>query len=135
MALNMAAGMPHAEAARKAGYSQHYARSKAYQLVRRPIIQSIFTEAAERLLKERNLQFDALLTPYIEALTAKIIVKSQQLGDAKEVNLPDHPTRMSAADRLVELFGASVKPKEEQTDTTVTIQIIQFTDAGKKASV
>ena len=46
---------------------------------------------------------DDILEPVFDALNAKMIVKSQHLGDAQEVNLLDHQIRMQASDRLGEL--------------------------------
>ena len=102
------------EALVKAGYSESYAASKGYQAVKLPAIQSIFTDSCQRIMAKRNLEFDHLLEPYFEALQAKVIVRSTQLGDAQEIDLPDHPLRMSAADRLVQLFGGGKSEKPER---------------------
>lgn len=116
-AKNLAKGMSTQEALVEAGYSESYAASKGYRAVKLPAIQSIFTESCQRIMAKRHLEFDQLLEPYFEALTAKVIVRSTQLGDAQEGDLPDHPLRMSAADRLVQLFGggkSAEKPEPER---------------------
>jgi len=99
----------------EAGYSATYARSHAYSVVKRPYIQSILTDACDRILARQNMEFDALLKPYFDGLTAKVIVKNQQLEDAQEIDLPDHATRMNAADRLVELYGGTMDTKTPGT--------------------
>jgi hypothetical protein len=104
-AENLAKGMGTQEAMVQAGYSQLYAQHQGYKAIKRPCIQSPFTDSCERIMAKRDMQFDQIVEPYFDALTAKLIVKSTQLGDAQEVDLPDYPLRMSAADRIVELFG------------------------------
>jgi hypothetical protein len=95
----------------EAGYSPTTADKKAHLVVRQPAVQSILTEACQRIMRKRNMAFDEILEPYFDGLKAKVIVKSQQLGDAQEVDLPDHHVRMQAADRLVKLHVAG--PSEE----------------------
>jgi hypothetical protein len=65
-------------------------------------------------MKRRDLVLDDILEPVFEALNAMVIVKSQQLGDAQEVNLPDHQIRMQASDRLVDLYGGQMNDKKEE---------------------
>ena len=61
------------------------------------------------------MQFDELVEPYFDGLKANVIVKSQQLGDARETEFPDHALRMNAADRLVDLYGG--KPRDVEMPT------------------
>ena len=52
------------------GYSESYARSHGYAVVKRPYIQSIVTEAVDRVMKEENKEFDAIIRPIVKALDA-----------------------------------------------------------------
>lgn len=113
-ARNVAEGMDAKMALAEAGYSESYAKARGYTVVKRPYIQSILTESCDRIMKRRDLVLDDILEPVFDALNAKVIVKSQQLGDAQEVNLPDHQIRMQASDRLVDLYGGQMKDKKEE---------------------
>ena len=132
VALNLAKGMSAEKAVLSAGYSQNYAKSEAYKVVKRPYIQSIFTDAVERLLDKYEMKLDDILSPYFEGLKAKVIVKSTQLGDAQEVDLPDHTIRMEAAGHLAKLLGAEAKLAEEEDrkgdDHSVTINYYTLTE-------
>jgi phage terminase small subunit len=112
-AKNVANGMDATTALIEAGYSESYAKARGYAVVKRPYIQTILTESCDRILKKRDMVLDDILEPVFDALKAKVIVKIQQLGDAQEVDLPDHQTRMNAADRLVELYGGTSKEKTQ----------------------
>lgn len=115
-AQNIAKGMQVEPALVQAGYSESYAKSLGYLAIKKPYFQSILTEAVERALKRKNKQFDDIIQPYIDALNAPLIVKSQTEGiaciakdpDTQEI-LPDHAIRMGAADRLVKLYGGEEK--------------------------
>jgi hypothetical protein len=123
-AKNLAKGMGVEQALTEAGYSRHYASTKGYKVVKKPYIQSIFTEALERVMKLRNKEFDAIIAPYIDALDAPLVVKSTTEGiaciakdpETQEV-IPDHDTRMKAADRLVDLYGGKAKTDDDEPDT------------------
>jgi hypothetical protein len=116
--------MPQEQALIEAGYSPNYAASKAYKVIKKPYIQSIFTEALERVMKLRNKEFDAIIAPYIDALDAPLVVKSTTEGiaciakdpETQEV-IPDHDARMKAADRLVDLYGGKAKTDDDEPDT------------------
>lgn len=126
-AKNLAKGMVVEEALVDAGYSPNTARSHGYKIAKQARLQSIFTDACERIMQKKQKDFDAIVEPYFEALEAKVIVKSQQLGDAQEVDLPDHATRMQAADRIVGLYGGGAKPTaDDGSGGSVTIIINQF---------
>jgi hypothetical protein len=119
-AKNLATGMSQEAAMVEAGYSESYARSHGYAVVKRPYIQSIVTEAVDRVMKEQNMEFDAIVRPLVMALGAPLIVKSTQLGNAQITKdpetgkpFPDHQTRMAAADRLIELYGGLTKTKTD----------------------
>jgi hypothetical protein len=114
-AQNLAKGMTVEKAMLVAGYSPSYAHDQGYKAVKRPCIQSVFTDSCERILAKRQMQFDELVEPYFDGLKAKVIVKSQQLGDAQETEFPDHALRMNAADRLVDLYGG--KPRDVEMPT------------------
>src|SRR6266850_8490360 len=104
-AKNLAKGMKPQEAMDAAGYSPLYVQHQGYKAIKRPCIQSVFTDSCERILAKRHMQFDELVEPYFDGLKAKVIVRSQQLGDAQETEFPDHALRMNAVDRLVDLYG------------------------------
>lgn len=110
-AINLAKGMSIEKAMLQAGYSPSYAHDQGYKAVKRPCIQSVFTESCERIMAERDMQIDKFIVPYFDALTANMIVKIPQLGNAQEVDLPDHSMRMSAADRLIALYGGKLTDK------------------------
>ncbi|UVT19015.1 MAG: terminase small subunit [Nitrospira sp.] len=113
-ARNLAKGMDAKTALIEAGYSESYAKARGYTVVKRPYIQTILTESCDRIMKRRDLVLDDILEPVFEALSAKVIVRSQQLGDAQEVDLPDHQIRMQASDRLVDLYSGQMKDKHEE---------------------
>ena len=113
-AINLAKGMSIEKAMLQAGYSPSYAHDQGYKSVKRPCIQSIFTDSCQRIMDKRAMKFDEIMEPIFDALTAKVIVRSTQLGDAQEVDLPDYPIRMSAADRLIELFGGTGNTSDVQ---------------------
>ena len=113
-AKNILRGMPKYQALIEAGYSPTYVERDGYKLLKRPCIQSIFTDSCQRIMSKSDMQFDEIMQPIFDALGAKVIVRSTQLGDAREVDLPDYSTRMSAADRLIELFGGTGKTSDVQ---------------------
>ncbi len=135
-AENLAKGMSATQAMVEAGYSKFYANSEGYKVVKKPYIQSIFTEAIQRVMEKNQKTFDDIVTPYVKALDAPMIVKSMTEGiatiakdpETQEV-LPDHKTRMDAADRLIELHGARDKQPPEG-DGTFTLE--QLIDAMEK---
>lgn len=117
MARGLAKGLTVPEAGIKAGYSEQFSNTGLYKVVKRPRVQSLFTDACERLMAERGIGMLEVIRPYFDGLTAPLIVKSTQLGDAympiepkSQLPYPDHGIRMDAADRIVNLFGG--KPRE-----------------------
>lgn len=127
-AKNVAKGMSPVSAMVEAGYSESYARSHGYAVVKRPYIQSIVTEAVDRVMKQENKEFDAIVRPLVKALDAPLIVKSTQLGDAQIPKdpetgepFPDHQTRMAAADRLIDLYGGLTKTKADVNNNEPTL--------------
>lgn len=95
-----------------AGYSPLYAQHQGYKAIKRPCIQSQFTDSCERIRQQRNIPFDRIVERYFDALDAPLIVKSTRLGGAyipkdpkTQQPFPDHALRMDAADRIVELYG------------------------------
>jgi hypothetical protein len=106
-----------------AGYSPLYVQHQGYKAIKRPCIQSVFTDSCERILAKRQMQFDELVEPYFDGLKAKVIMKSQQLGDAQETEFPDHALRMNAADRLVDLYGGKSREVEMPTEPSKGITI------------
>lgn len=118
-----------------AGYSPLYVQHQGYKTIKRPCIQSVFTDSCERILAKRQMQFDELVEPYFDGLKAKVIVKSQQLGDAQETEFPDHALRMNAADRLVDLYGGKSREVEMPTEPPKGITIIFQKESGAKVAV
>lgn len=128
----MASGESVGAAMAKAGYSPYYVHNGAHQFLKRPLVQSLFTEEIRKALEGKNKAFGAMVAPYIDALDAQIIVKSTTEGIAcvakdlftQEV-LPDHRIRMEAADKLIALHGGVPKevdmPKPPQPGMTIII--------------
>lgn len=113
----LAKGLSVTEAGVKAGYTEHYAKSGLFQSIKRPCIQSAFTDACESVMRERGIGLVHVVKPYFDALDAPLIVKSTQLGDAykpidpaTKLPFPDHAIRMTAAEKITELFGG--KPRD-----------------------
>ena len=116
-AENLARGMKPQEAMIAAGYSPLYAQHQGYKAIKRPCIQSAFTDSCERIFLRRNIPFDRIVERYVDALDAPLMVKRTQLGDARIPKdpdtgkpYPDHAIRMEAAGHLVDLYGG--KPRE-----------------------
>ena len=141
-AENLAKGMKPQEAMIAAGYSPGYAQADGYRMVKRPCVQSVFTDSCERIRQARQLPFDAIVTPYFDALTAPLIVKSTQLGDAymplepkTQLPYPDHAIRMDAADRIVDLYGGKPREVEMPTEPPKGLTIIFQKEASAKVAV
>ena len=105
------------EAMIAAGYSPLYVQHQGYKAIKRPCIQSAFTDSCERIFQRRNMPFDRIVERYVDALDAPLIVKSMRLGDARipkdpetQLSYPDHALRMEAAGHLIDLYGG--KPRE-----------------------
>lgn len=136
-AKNLAKGMPAETALIEAGYSPNYARSHAYSVVKKPYIQSVFTDAVERVMQAEKKEFDDIVRPYVKALDAPLVVKSTTEGiaciakdpETQEI-IPDHDVRMKAADRIVDLFGGVDKMKTE-INVDVTLEQIVMASLEK----
>jgi len=59
VAEGLARGLSKREAVRQAGYANSTAEKKAYDIVKRPLVQSALTEALER----QGVTFDQILKP------------------------------------------------------------------------
>lgn len=125
-----------------AGYSPSYVHDQGHKAVKRPCIQSIFTESCERIIRKREMQFDEIVEPYFDALKAPLIVKSTQLGDAQvpkdpetDQPFPDHALRMDAADRIVDLFGGKPREIEMPSEPPKGITIIIQKEASAQVAV
>lgn len=77
------------------------AEKKAYDIVKRPLVQSALTEALER----QGVTFNRILQPVVDALDATVIART--LAGPVKTNLPDHRIRLEAHDRLVSLYGGT----------------------------
>jgi len=111
-AKNLAKGLSPVSAMIEAGYSESYARSQGYAVVKRPYVRSIVTDAIEQVLKVQNKEFLDIIQPYIDGLDAPVVVKSPTDGTASiavdpetQQFIPDHDVRIKAADRIVALYG------------------------------
>ena len=67
-AENLANGMTVEKAMLDAGYRPSYAHDQGYKAVKRPCIQSIFTESCDRIMRKREMQSDNIVEPYFDAL-------------------------------------------------------------------
>jgi hypothetical protein len=141
-AENLAKGMGAQEAMVAAGYSPLYAQHQGYKAIKRPCIQSQFTESCERIMQARRIPFDRMVERYFEALDAPLIVKSTQLGDAympiepkSQQPYPDHALRMDAADRIIDLYGGKPREVEMPTETPKGLTIIFQKESSAKEAV
>ena len=119
----------------QAAYSESCARHQGYQAVKRPCIQSIFTEACERILTKRQLQFDKILESYFDALDAKVVVRDRLR--AKETTVPDHSLRMEATNRIVSLYGGVPREVEmpPSPDKGMTVIIMRNGPPAEKPTI
>lgn len=135
VAKNLAIGMKPEEALIEAGYSPTTARKKAYRIIRHPEVQSLLTEAVERVLAEEKKQFDDIVRPYVKALEATVVVKNSQCLRAVETEIPDHAVRMEAAAHLTKLYQPKNVEDDEQAagneKPPVLVQV-NFIEAGAK---
>lgn len=141
-AENLAKGMKPQEAMIAAGYSPLYAQGEGYKMVKRPCVQSPFTDSCQRLFAKHHLPFDRMVEPYVEALNAPLIVKSTQLGDAympidptTQQPYPDHAVRMEAAGHLIDLHGGKPREVEMPSEPTKGITIIFQKESSAKVAV
>jgi hypothetical protein len=139
---NLAKGMKPQEAMVAAGYSPLYVQHQGYKAIKRPCIQSAFTDSCVRIFEKRNIPFDRIVERYVEALDAPLIVKSAQLGDAympldpkTQKPYPDHALRMEAAGHLIDLHGGKPREVEMPSEPTKGITIIFQKEAGAKVAV
>ena len=138
---NLAKGMKPQEAMVAAGYSPLYVQHQGYKAIKRPCIQSQFTESCARLFAKHNLPFDRMVEPFVEALNAPLMVKSTQLGDAympldpkTQKPYPDHALRMEAAGHLIDLHGGKPRDVEMPTETSKGITINFYKESSAKVA-
>ena len=86
---------------RDAGYSDGTARSQAYEIVRRPSIQSELTEA----LRASGLTADRMAMIIKDAAEAKMVVFNPDTGGGSMVDVPAHAIRLKAYDRWARAHG------------------------------
>lgn len=135
LAKNLLKGMNHTEALLKAGYSEQTANKASKAVIQHPQVQSILTEAIERVLAEEKAQFDDIVRPYVKALKANIIVKNSQTLMAAETEIPDHSVRMEAATHISKLYQPKNVDEDEASDKSgpPVLYQINFIEAGAKA--
>lgn len=109
VAKGLARGLSQREAVRRAGYSASTAEKKAYQIVRRPLVQSSLTDALEGL----GVSMTKIMQPVADALEAKVRIKVMgENGGLIQTDAPDHRIRLEGHDRAVALLGAVPKQIE-----------------------
>ena len=106
IAEGLAQGLTQVKAVEEAGYSPMTAQKKAYDIVKRPLVQSALTEALER----QGMTFDRILKPVVDALDATIIART--LAGLVKTKLPDYRIRLEAHGRLVSLYGGTPRASE-----------------------
>jgi hypothetical protein len=106
VAEGLARGLSKREAVRQAGYSPITADKKAYDIVKRPVVQTALTEALER----QGMTFDRILKPVVDALDATVVAHT--LAGPVKTKLPDHRIRLEAHNRLVSLYGGTPRASE-----------------------
>lgn len=123
-----AQGLSLREAAIRAGYSPSVARSKASDILRRPVVQSALSDALAR----QGVTLAKIVKPIADALKAKVVTTF--LGRAFESEIPDHRTRLEAAELGISLHGGLPKqvelPPVPQEPLTVIIEAPDGTTTG-----
>lgn len=132
----LARGLTQKEAALRAGYADTTAHKKAYDIIRRPLVQSALTEAFLRI----GGTMDALMLPIAEGVKAKVphLLGETRTSDGKgtvEIRkrhrfLADHPTRLKAAELGMNLFGGMPKQLESPPVPSQGLTVI-FEDEAK----
>jgi hypothetical protein len=136
-AKNLAKGLSPVSAMIEAGYSESYARSQGYTVVKRPYVRSIVTDAIEQVLKVQNKEFVDIIQPYIDGLDAPVVVKSPTDGTASiavdpdtQQIIPDHDVRIEAADRIIGLYGGVPEEVEIPIPPARGLTVIINKDGG-----
>ena len=106
IAEGLAQGLTQVKAVEEAGYSPMTAQKKAYDIVKRPLVQTALTEALER----QGMTFERILKPVVDALDATVIAHT--LAGPVKTKLPDHRIRLEAHNRLVSLYGGTPRASE-----------------------
>lgn len=99
-------GLSQRAAALRAGYSLSVARSKASDILRRPLVQSALTDA----LRRHGITLSKLVKPIADALKANLTTTF--MGVATETKIPDHKTRLDACEMGLALHGGLPKQVE-----------------------
>lgn len=133
VAKGLASGLSEQAACVAAGYSPSTAKGMGYQIAKRPLVQSMLTDAAEAVMRETQRDLRDVVRPYFQGLTARVVVKSGQTLEAVETSIPDHPTRMDAADRIVDLFGGRPREVEMPAPPVPGLVVNIYRDGPPKA--
>lgn len=135
LAKNLLKGMNQTEALIKAGYSKETANKASKAVIQHPQVQSILTDAIERVLAEEKAQFDDIVRPYVKALKANIVVKNSQTLMAEETKVPDHAVRMEAATHIAKLYQPKNVEEDENPENNgpPVLYQINFIEEGAKA--
>jgi len=104
------------------------ARSKASDILRRPLVQSALTEALER----QGVSLRKLVKPIADGLKATLVTTHR--GEAIETDIPDHRTRLEAAELAISLHGGLPKqvelPPAPQEPLTIIFEAPDGTTTG-----
>ena len=135
LAKNLLKGMNQTEALIKAGYSEETATKASKKIIQHPQVQSILTNAIERVLAEEKAQFDDIVRPYVKALKANVVVKNSQTLMAAETKIPDHSVRMEAATHIAKLYQPKRVDEDEKPENNgpPVLYQINFIESGAKA--
>ena len=78
-----------------AGYSPLYAQHQGYKAIKRPCIQSAFTDSCERIFQRRNIPFDRIVERYVDALDAPLIGEEHAARGCPNPKGPRHREAVS----------------------------------------
>lgn len=125
---NVAAGMSQAEAARQAGYSARSARQTASETMAIPDVREALLEA----MKKAGIDQESISKVVKDAMEANksisAVVGTDATGKTMDfVDVPDHPTRLKAADMAVDIMGAKA-PKKIQAEVTTPEDYLAMLD-------
>lgn len=134
---NLLRGMPKQKALIEAGYKPSYVERESVRIIRRLLVSSPLTDAVQELLTEEKKEYKDIVRPYVDALSAPIIVKSSVEGiaciavdaDTQQV-IPDHDIRMRAATHIVSLMGGVPKEVEMPAAPQKGLTIIISQEGG-----
>lgn len=133
----VAAGVDPRTALTRAGYSASYVHTEGQRIIQRPVFRSMFTELIEKGMEIRKQEFADVVKPYLDGLTAAVVVKSATEGIATIARdpetqelIPDHEVRIKSADRIIGLYGGVPKEMDIPPPPARGLTIIIAKDGG-----